>query len=195
MQCFMHWRGLTRRQPALGSTVTPRDRLSAALDELQRGGYIDGHRLTKKGRHLLAGLPNPSMFNRFTSRAFQVLFHARSEASQFGSSAVEPEHILLGVLDEGKGLASRIVARTGGAPEDFRSDVVRHLTTARKCRSRRNAVQHFLRTRAAVCSRRSRPAHARLHRPRTSVARPAARGAQRRGRSAEARGLEIRSGP
>jgi len=68
------------------------------------------------------------MFNRFTSRALQVLFHARSEVSQLGSSAVEPEHILLGVLDEGKGLGSRILARTGGALDDFRSDIVRRLT-------------------------------------------------------------------
>jgi uncharacterized protein (TIGR03435 family) len=69
------------------------------------------------------------MFDRFTSRALQVLFYARSEVSQFGSSAVEPEHILLGVLDEGQGLGSRILARTGGALDDFRSDIVRHLTS------------------------------------------------------------------
>src|SRR5438874_424107 len=68
------------------------------------------------------------MFDRFTSRALQVLFHARSEVSQFGSTAVEPEHILLGVLDEGKGLGSRILARTGAALYDFRADIVRHLT-------------------------------------------------------------------
>jgi uncharacterized protein (TIGR03435 family) len=68
------------------------------------------------------------MFNRFTSRALQVLFYARSQVSQLGSSAVEPEHILLGVLDEGKGLASRILARTSGTLDDFRSDIVRRLT-------------------------------------------------------------------
>jgi uncharacterized protein (TIGR03435 family) len=72
------------------------------------------------------------MFNRFTSRALQVLFYARSEVSRLGSSAVEPEHILLGVLDEGKGLGSRILARTGGALDDFRSDIVRHLTSRAK---------------------------------------------------------------
>ena len=72
------------------------------------------------------------MFNRFTSRARQVLFYARSEVSQLGSSAVEPEHILLGVLDEGKGLGSRILARTGGSLDDFRSDVARRLTSREK---------------------------------------------------------------
>jgi uncharacterized protein (TIGR03435 family) len=72
------------------------------------------------------------MFNRFTSRALQVLFYARSQVSQLGSSAVEPEHILLGVLDEGKGLGSRILARTGGTLDDFRSDIVRRLTRREK---------------------------------------------------------------
>jgi uncharacterized protein (TIGR03435 family) len=72
------------------------------------------------------------MFNRFTSRALQVVFYARSEVSQLGCSAVEPEHILLGVLDEGKGLGSRILARTGGTLDDFRSDIVRRLTSREK---------------------------------------------------------------
>lgn len=69
------------------------------------------------------------MLNRFTSRALQVLFNARSEVSTLGSSAVEPEHILLGVLDEAEGLASRILARTSGAMDDLRSDIVRRLTS------------------------------------------------------------------
>lgn len=32
------------------------EQIGTALDELQRGGYIDGHTLTEKGRQLLAGL-------------------------------------------------------------------------------------------------------------------------------------------
>ena len=45
---------------------------------------------------------------------------------------VEPEHILLGVLDEGKGLGCRILARTGGTLDDLRSDIVRRLTSREK---------------------------------------------------------------
>ena len=67
------------------------------------------------------------MFDRFTSRALRVLFYARSQVSQLGSSTVEPEHILLGVLDEGKGLGSRFLARTGGTLDDLRRDIVRRL--------------------------------------------------------------------
>src|SRR5258708_4973014 len=68
------------------------------------------------------------MFDRFTQRARRVLFHARSEASQLGSSGIEPVHMLLGVLDERNGLGSRILARTGEALDDFRSDIVGRLT-------------------------------------------------------------------
>jgi uncharacterized protein (TIGR03435 family) len=67
------------------------------------------------------------MFDRFTSRALQVLFYARSEVSRLGSSAIEPEHLLLGVLTEGKGPGCRILARTGGTLDDFRSDIVGRL--------------------------------------------------------------------
>jgi len=68
------------------------------------------------------------MFNRYTVRARQALFDARFEVSQLGSRAIEPEHLLLGLLDEGKGLASRILARTGVALDGLRSDIVRRLT-------------------------------------------------------------------
>ena len=67
------------------------------------------------------------MFDRFTSRALQVLFYARSQVSQLGSSELEPEHILLGLLDDDKGLGSRILARTGGTLDDLRRDIVRRL--------------------------------------------------------------------
>ena len=72
------------------------------------------------------------MFNRFTRRALQVLFYARSQVSQLGSLAIEPEHILLGVLDEGNGLGCRILARTGVVLDDFRSDIVPRLTGGEK---------------------------------------------------------------
>jgi ATP-dependent Clp protease ATP-binding subunit ClpA len=67
------------------------------------------------------------MFDRFTGRALKVLFHAHAKASQFGANAIEPEHILLGILDEGGGLGSRIVTQTGNALDDVRHDVVARL--------------------------------------------------------------------
>ena len=67
------------------------------------------------------------MFDRLTVRATRVLFYARFNVSQLGSSVIEPEHILLGLLEEGKGLGSRILARTGITLDDFRSDILHRL--------------------------------------------------------------------
>lgn len=48
------------------------------------------------------------MFERFTERARRTLFFARYESSQFGAPAIEPEHLLLGLVREGHGLISRV---------------------------------------------------------------------------------------
>ena len=72
------------------------------------------------------------MFDRFTTGARLVLFYARSKVDQLGSGAIEPEHILLGVLDEPRGLGSRILTRTGSTVDEFRRDVLRRLPTLEK---------------------------------------------------------------
>ena len=53
------------------------------------------------------------MFERFTEQARRVLFFARYEASQLGSTAIGSEHLLLGLLREGRGLTGRIFERAG----------------------------------------------------------------------------------
>ena len=40
------------------------------------------------------------MFERYTEKARRVIFFARYEASMFGSSYIETEHVLLGLLRE-----------------------------------------------------------------------------------------------
>jgi ATP-dependent Clp protease ATP-binding subunit ClpC len=47
------------------------------------------------------------MFERYTEKARRVVFFARYEASQFGASAIEAEHVLLGLLREDRGLVAR----------------------------------------------------------------------------------------
>lgn len=44
------------------------------------------------------------MFERYTERGRRVVFFARYEASQYGSPAIDSEHILLGLLREEKSL-------------------------------------------------------------------------------------------
>ena len=50
------------------------------------------------------------MFERYTEKARRVIFFARYEASQTASRAIEPEHILLGLLREDKTLARAFIA-------------------------------------------------------------------------------------
>jgi ATP-dependent Clp protease ATP-binding subunit ClpA len=63
------------------------------------------------------------MFERYTERARRVLFFARYEASQLGSVSIETEHLLLGLMREGKGLTGRIFARAHLSPDNVRKEV------------------------------------------------------------------------
>ena len=45
------------------------------------------------------------MFDRYTEPARMVLFFARHEVSRLGSIAIEPEHLLLGLLRDGEAIA------------------------------------------------------------------------------------------
>ncbi|MEK6630508.1 MAG: ATP-dependent Clp protease ATP-binding subunit, partial [Acidobacteriota bacterium] len=63
------------------------------------------------------------MFERYTERARRVLFFARYEASQLGSVSIETEHLLLGLIREGKGLTSRIFGRAHVSLENIRREV------------------------------------------------------------------------
>ena len=51
----------------------------------------------------LAGVPQPT-FQRYTSKAREAVFFARSEAAQQGSRTIEPEHVLLGLIRASRGL-------------------------------------------------------------------------------------------
>src|SRR6266513_1730265 len=65
------------------------------------------------------------MFERYTEKARRVIFFARYEASQFGAPALEPEHLLLGVLREDKTLVSRFFQRGQVSHEKVRAEVER----------------------------------------------------------------------
>ena len=62
-------------------------------------------------------------FDRYSERASRVLVFARHEASRLGSVAIETEHILLGLLREGRSLTRRLFARAHVSRADLRKDV------------------------------------------------------------------------
>jgi ATP-dependent Clp protease ATP-binding subunit ClpC len=49
------------------------------------------------------------VFERYTEPARRALFFARYEVSELGGEAIETEHLLLGVMREGKGFTSDIL--------------------------------------------------------------------------------------
>jgi ATP-dependent Clp protease ATP-binding subunit ClpC len=63
------------------------------------------------------------MFERYTEKARRVIFFARYEASQFGAPAIEPEHLLLGLMREDKTLTSRFLARAQASLEAIRKEI------------------------------------------------------------------------
>ncbi|RMG53629.1 MAG: ATP-dependent Clp protease ATP-binding subunit, partial [Acidobacteria bacterium] len=71
------------------------------------------------------------MFERYTEKARRVIFFARYEASQLGASAIEAEHILLGLLREDKDLAARLF-RSLKAVEAIRREVERRTVVRKK---------------------------------------------------------------
>jgi uncharacterized protein (TIGR03435 family) len=64
------------------------------------------------------------MFERFSEPARRALFFARYETSQLGSTSIDTEHLLLGLIREAKGLTSRVFADAGLAVDAIRDAVL-----------------------------------------------------------------------
>jgi hypothetical protein len=63
------------------------------------------------------------MFERFPESARRVLFFARYEVSLLGARQIGPEHLLLGLIREPKGLVARILAQAHVSPETIRREI------------------------------------------------------------------------
>lgn len=64
------------------------------------------------------------MFERFTSRARQTVMFAKEEARRLGHDHIDTEHILLGLVRDGGGIAAESLRQIGVAPDDVRVDVL-----------------------------------------------------------------------
>ena len=62
----------------------------------------------------------PSRFEKFSERARKVLAIAQEEAQRFNHSYIGTEHILIGILREGDGVASGVLENLGASLEDVR---------------------------------------------------------------------------
>jgi Clp amino terminal domain, pathogenicity island component len=70
------------------------------------------------------------MFERYTERARRVIFVARYEAVQLGSTTIETEHLLLGVIREDKNLTNRF--GDVSFSEHIRTEIERQTTIREK---------------------------------------------------------------
>src|SRR5947199_3149554 len=71
------------------------------------------------------------MFERYTERARRVIFFARYEASQCGSTTIETEHLLLGLIREDKNLTNRFL-RNHSSIESIRKEIEGRTTIREK---------------------------------------------------------------
>jgi ATP-dependent Clp protease ATP-binding subunit ClpA len=68
-------------------------------------------------------LPGIGMYGRFTPRARRVLSLAQDEARSSKHSHVGTEHVLIGILDEGSNLATKVLVDLSVEADDLRAEL------------------------------------------------------------------------
>ncbi|MFH1413758.1 MAG: ATP-dependent Clp protease ATP-binding subunit [Candidatus Omnitrophota bacterium] len=63
------------------------------------------------------------MFNRFTERARKVIILAKEEARRFNHDYIGTEHILLGLIREGEGVAAAVLQKIGISLQNIRLEI------------------------------------------------------------------------
>lgn len=67
------------------------------------------------------------MFDRFTDRARRVMALARKEAQRFNHDFIGTEHILLGLIQEGSGVAANVLKNLGVDTEKIRREIEKNV--------------------------------------------------------------------
>ena len=67
------------------------------------------------------------MFKRFTERARRVIILAREEAERYHHEYLGTEHILLGILKDGGGIAITVLQKLGVDLKQLKQEVERNL--------------------------------------------------------------------
>ena len=68
-------------------------------------------------------MENRNRFNKFTERARKVLTLAQEEAQRFQHNYIGTEHLLLGLVREGEGVAAKVLTNLGVQLSDVRRAV------------------------------------------------------------------------
>lgn len=86
---------------------------------LRRASLRAGSRATRYG----AGRNSRDRFNRFTERARKVIQLAQEEAQRLQHNYIGTEHLLLGLVREGEGIAAKVLINMGVDLDKVRSAV------------------------------------------------------------------------
>ncbi|HEX3647647.1 MAG TPA: Clp protease N-terminal domain-containing protein [Pseudonocardiaceae bacterium] len=73
---------------------------------------------------------SPQMFNRFTDLSRHVVVLAQEAARTLRHGAIDTEHLLIGLLDEQRGLAARLLVERAGSAAAVRAALDQHLAPA-----------------------------------------------------------------
>jgi Clp amino terminal domain, pathogenicity island component len=76
------------------------------------------------GQVLLSSARRRTMFERFTDRARRVVVLAEEEARMLSHNYVGTEHILLGLIREGGGVATQVLVKLGAELNRLRQQVI-----------------------------------------------------------------------
>jgi ATP-dependent Clp protease ATP-binding subunit ClpC len=97
-----------------GDAVQILNRLNVSLDALRAG--IE--------RHMIGGHGRSALEIQLTSRARHIIDLAYDEARLLGNNSIGAEHLLLGLIREGDGLAGQALAKLGVGLEQARQAVL-----------------------------------------------------------------------
>lgn len=97
------------------------------------GGAKHLGKLTGRARTLLTPTPVTHAFEKFTGRARNVLALAQDEATRLNHAYIGTEHLLLGLIHEGEGVAARVLRDLGVELEAARSAVEQHVASGDDC--------------------------------------------------------------
>ncbi len=67
------------------------------------------------------------MFERFTKRVRVIIDLARKKALHYGNNEIEPEHILLAMIEEGQGMGVSILQHLGGDISKIKNEIERYM--------------------------------------------------------------------
>ena len=65
--------------------------------------------------------------NRYTEKAQQALAQAQRLASEYNHAQIEPEHLLLALVDQADGVVPQVVAKLGATPQQLKRQLEEEL--------------------------------------------------------------------